>query len=75
MHDKSVPDLKSFFKESSVSPQLKDILVSSELIKTSIKELSYYSSAGADGLPASLFKECTSELCLPLKLFFFQIFK
>ena len=67
---KIVFDPKLFFSvdESSVneSPHLSTIVFTDEIVLLAIKELSYNSAAGPDGIPASLLINCAAELALIL---------
>ena len=70
-------DPESFFSVESITSQddevfLTNIIITESLIIDSIKELSSNSSAGPDGIPASLLLNCASELAPSLLILFKQ---
>ena len=67
---KCVDDPVTFFATSTAHNKLTNIIINEDMIIDSIKEISRNSSAGPDGMPANLFKECGVELAKPLKKLF-----
>ena len=75
--NKQVTDPESFFSVESITSQdnemfLTNIIITESIIIDSIKELSSYSAAGPDGIPASLLLNCASELAPSLLILFKQ---
>ena len=63
-----VSDPGSFYSSTSSDSSLADIVFTREDIETACNELSSRSSAGGDGVPATLLKSCKTSLSLPLLL-------
>ena len=75
--NKQVIDPDFFFSAESIAYQddelfLTDITITESIIIDSIKELSFNSAAGPDGIPCSLLLNCAHELAQSLLILFKQ---
>ena len=72
--EKTIKNPQDYFVSDKINSceneTLSDILLNKDVISEAINEMSTNSAAGPDGMPASLFKECRDELCIPLQIFF-----
>ena len=69
-NDKKVTNPDLFFLDNENETQLDDIIINDDHIISAVNEMSASSSAGPDGLPSSILKECIPELIQPLKILF-----
>ncbi len=66
-----IQDINSFFMtENTTTPLLDTINISPDDVLTAIKDISGSSAAGPDGMPSTLFKNCSKELAQPLAVFY-----
>ena len=61
-----VKNVKEFFSKDHDGPTLTDIEFTEKDIESACAELKTSSAGGADGIPASLLKNCRRELSRPL---------
>ena len=69
----TIKNLQDYFASDKINScennTLSDILLNKDVFSKAINEMSTNSAAGPDDMPASLFKECSDELCISLQIF------
>ncbi len=68
--EKNIDNPVTFFTEEIPDGSLCNIHINATVICDAIKEMTCNSAAGPDGIPALMYKECATELAVPLEILF-----